>query len=235
MPTTAVVAIAIFPALVVVNTPVGINVILPPPLEIGLGAVIVTIAAVPDINVIGSVGAIVVALAIVGAAAVVAINPEYLTLVKVGLPVQFVKTPLVGVPKIGVIKVGVFANTKLPVPVSSVTAEIKLALEGVAKKVATLEPRPETPVVIGNPVQLVRVPDVGVPKIGVTNVGLIDKTTLPVPVELVTPEPPFATGKVPVIPVVKGNPMQFVNVPLAGIPKIGAVILELVNNKALVN
>ena len=65
------------PALVVVNTPVGINVILPPPLEIGLGAVIVTIAAVPDINVIGSVGAIVVALAIVGAAAVVAINPEY--------------------------------------------------------------------------------------------------------------------------------------------------------------
>ena len=120
-------------------------------------------------------------------------------------------------------------------PVSSVTVAIKLALVGIVRNVATPEANPEIPVAIGRPVQLVSVPDVGVPKIGVIKVGLIDKTTLPVPVEVVTPEPPLATGKVPIIPVVKGNPVQLVKVPLAGIPKIGAVILQLVNNKALVN
>ena len=145
------------PALVVVNAPVGIKVIVPPPAEIGVGAVIVTIAAVPEIMVMAAVGAIVVALAIVGAAAVVATKPEYLTLVKVGLPVQFVKTPLVGVPNRGVTitmlvlvqaeisplvtvpnrgvtNVGLVANTAEPVPVSSVNAARKLALEGAPKK-----------------------------------------------------------------------------------------------------
>ena len=39
----------------------------------------------------------------------------------------------------------------------------------------------------------------GVPNAGVTKVGLFDRTTLPVPVEEVTPVPPFATGKVPVM------------------------------------
>jgi len=236
---------AILPALVVVNTPVGIKVILPPPAEIGLGAVIVTIAVVPDINVIGAVGAIVEALAIVGAAAVAAINPEYFTLVKVGLPVQFVRTPLAGVPRTGVIKVGLVANTNKPVPVSSVTVAIKLALVGVVRNVATPEANPETPVEIGSPVQLVRVPDVGVPKIGVTKVGLIAKTAEPVPVSSVNADRKLAELGVvknvaifepnPLIPVETGKPVQFVNVPLAGIPKIGAVILELVNNKALVN
>jgi len=228
------------PALVVVNTPVGIKVILPPPVEIGLGAVIVTIAVVPDINVIGAVGAIVEALAIVGAAAVVAINPEYFTLVKVGLPVQFVRTPLVGVPRIGVTKIGLVANTNEPVPVSSVTVAIKFALVGVVKNVATPEANPETPVAIGSPVQLVSVPDVGVPRIGVTKVGLIDKTLLPVPVEVVTPVPPFTTGKIPVIPDVSDNPKQLTKSPLIGIPNVGVTKIALVkvtfvNNKALVS
>ena len=56
---------------------------------------------------------------------------------------------------------------------------------------------PVTPVVKGRPVALVNVTDVGVPRIGVTKVGLVDKTTLPVPVEVVTPVPPFATFNVP--------------------------------------
>jgi hypothetical protein len=56
---------------------------------------------------------------------------------------------------------------------------------------------PVTPVVKGNPVAFVKVPDDGVPRAGVTRVGLVDKTTAPVPVELVTPVPPAATGKVP--------------------------------------
>ena len=58
---------------------------------------------------------------------------------------------------------------------------------------------PVTPVVKGKPVAFVRVTDVGVPKIGVTNVGLVDNTTLPEPVLDVTPVPPDATGKVPVV------------------------------------
>ena len=58
---------------------------------------------------------------------------------------------------------------------------------------------PVTPVVKGKPVAFVKVADVGVPKIGVVNVGLVDNTTLPVPVLDVTPVPPEATGKVPVV------------------------------------
>ena len=43
----------------------------------------------------------------------------------------------------------------------------------------------------------------GVPKAGVTSVGEVDKTTSPVPVEVVTPVPPLRTGKVPVTLVVR--------------------------------
>jgi hypothetical protein len=173
---------AILPAAVHVNAPVGIKTIVPPPAEIGVGAVIVTIAVVPLINVIGLVGAIVAALAMVGAAAVVATSPENLTSVNVGLPVQLSSTPLVGVPNTGVVNtilvevhaeilplatmpnagvtnVGDVANTSAPDPVSPVTAEIKFALVGVAKKVATFAPSPLTPVDTGSPVQLVNVPD----------------------------------------------------------------------------
>ena len=56
---------------------------------------------------------------------------------------------------------------------------------------------PVTPVDSGNPVALVSVTLVGVPKTGVTSVGLVDKTTLPVPVLVVTPVPPLATASVP--------------------------------------
>ena len=40
---------------------------------------------------------------------------------------------------------------------------------------------------------------------------------------VVWPVPPFASGKVPVTPVVKGNPVALVKVPEAGMPKTGAV------------
>jgi hypothetical protein len=175
------------PAVVQVNIPVGIKIIVPPPAEIGLGAVIVTIAVVPLINVIGLVGAIVVALAIVGAAAVVASKPEYLMFVNVGLPVQLSSTPLAGVPKFGAVNtmpeevhaditplatvpkigavnvgeaiVGLVPNTNAPDPVSFVTADAKFALVGEAKNAATLLPNPLMPDATGNPVQLVNVPD----------------------------------------------------------------------------
>ena len=47
---------------------------------------------------------------------------------------------------------------------------------------------------VGN-VQLAKLPEVGVPSRGVTSVGLVESTTAPVPVEVVTPVPPDATGK----------------------------------------
>ena len=46
-------------------------------------------------------------------------------------------------------------------------------------------------------VQLDNVPEVGVPRTGVTNVGLVDKTLEPEPVDEVTPVPPLATARVP--------------------------------------
>ena len=157
---------AIFPAVVQVNMPVGINVIAPPPVEIGAAAVMVTTAVVPEIKTIGVVGAIVVALAIVGAAALTALKLLKARLVPVAAPMT------------GVTKIGVVANTAEPVPVSSVNAVRKLALLGVAKNVATLVPKPLTPVAIGKPVQLVKVPLAGVPSAGATIVALVNNNAL---------------------------------------------------------
>lgn len=59
-----------------------------------------------------------------------------------------------------------------------------------ASAVAIPVPSPLTPVLIGKPVALVSVPEVGVPRIGVVNVGEVDSTIFPVPVtafESVTP------------------------------------------------
>jgi hypothetical protein len=109
------------------------------------------------------------------------------------VPVIFVPTNADGVPKAGVTKVGLLANTKAPDPVSSETAEARLADDGVAKNVATPAPKPLTPVEIGKPVALVNVADVGVPKTGVTSVGLVDNTLLPEPVLVPTPVPPLVT------------------------------------------
>lgn len=133
----------------------------------------------------------------------------------------------------GVTSVGVFAKTKAPVPVSSVTAEIRFALEGVARKVATFAARPETPVLMGNPVQLVRVPLVGVPRMGVTRVGVSANTSAPVPVSPVTAAARLALEGVarkvatleprPLTPVEIGRPVQLVSVPEAGVPSVGVV------------
>jgi len=83
---------------------------------------------------------------------------------------------------VGVTRVGEVPKTKAPLPVSPVTAEAKLAEEGVARKVATPDPSPEIPVETGKPVPLVNVTELGVPKAGVTNVGELAKTKAPLPV-----------------------------------------------------
>ena len=84
---------------------------------------------------------------------------------KVSVPLEivgavFVSTKLVIV---AVVSVGLVAKTASPVPVSSVNAAAKFADDGVARKVATFVPRPETPVEIGSPVHEVSVPLEGVP------------------------------------------------------------------------
>ena len=104
------------------------------------------------------------------------------TPVLIGNPVALVNTARLGVPIFGVNKTGLVANTKDPEPVSSVMADAKLELEGVAKNVATPAPRPLTPVLIGRLVALIRLADCGVPKTGVTNVGDVANTNAPEPV-----------------------------------------------------
>jgi hypothetical protein len=89
-------------------------------------------------------------------------SPE--TPVEIGNPVAFVSVPLDGVPRAGVTNVGEFAKTAAPVPVSSVKAERRLALDGVASQLATPVPRPLTSVEIGSPVALVKIPLDGVPR-----------------------------------------------------------------------
>ena len=142
--------------------PVGINVIVPPPVEIGAAAVMFTTAVVPEIKTIGVVGAIVVALAMVGAAVLTALKLLSARLVPIAAPMT------------GVTNVGVFANTAAPVPVSSVSTVRRLALLGVVKNVATPVPKLDTPLAIGKPVQFVNVPEVGIPNIGATNVLLVN-------------------------------------------------------------
>jgi len=170
-----------------------------------------------------------------------AVRPE-------AVPVMFVPTKADGVPRAGVTRVGLVAKTKEPVPVSSVTAEIRFALEGVARKVATPVPRPETPVLIGKPVALVKTPLAGVPRAGVTKVGLLANTKAPDPVSSVTaeakladdgvpnaplnntgaPAEPVLTARAVAMPVPKpetpvliGKPVALVNVALVGVPNTG--------------
>lgn len=84
----------------------------------------------------------------------------------------------VAAPILGVVRYGEDAKTNNPEPVASETAAFKLELVGVAKKLATPVPKPDTPVEIGRPVALVKTPDTGVPSAGETNV-LFDSVSVP--------------------------------------------------------
>jgi hypothetical protein len=93
---------------------------------------------------------------------------------------QLVRSPEDGVPKAGVTRTGDVANTKAPLPVSSVTAVAKLAEDGVIKNAVIPTPVPVTlPTGI---LQLVRSPEDGVPKAGVTRTGEVANTKAPLPV-----------------------------------------------------
>ena len=76
-------------------------------------------------------------------------------------------------------------------------------------------------VVVIVPLVIATLVAVATPKLGVTNVGELERTLLPEPVDVVTPVPPFATGKIPETPDVSGNPIAFDKTTEDGIPKAG--------------
>jgi hypothetical protein len=69
------------------------------------------------------------------------------------VPDRLVATPDAGVPRAGVTNVGLVANTNEPDPVSSVTAEARLADEDVARKVATPVASPVIPPTATDPAE----------------------------------------------------------------------------------
>ena len=86
--------------------------------------------------------------------------PKAFTVVAVVLNNAIVELPAM----MEVVNVGEVAKVNAPLPVDVVaTADARFALVGVASHVATPVPRPDTPVLIGSPVQLVSVPLLGVP------------------------------------------------------------------------
>ena len=62
-----------------------------------------------------------------------------------------------------------------------------------------------------------------------TSVSCADKADL-APGAVLEPVPPFATGRVPVTPVVRGRPVAFVSVTDVGVPRIGVTNVGLVDN-----
>lgn len=148
-----------------------------------------------------------------------AIGNTPVTPVVKGRPVKFVATPEDGVPIAGVTSVGDVLSTTEPVPVEVVVPVPPFKTGSV----------PVTPVASGNPVALVRTIEEGVPKAGVINVGLLFNTSEPVPVDVVVPVPPLATGREPTTPVVNGKPVALVStaaegVPSAGVTRVGDVL-----------
>ena len=113
-------------------------------------------------------------------------------------PVKVNEVP-VAAPITGVTKVGVLANTKAPVPVSSVTALIKFELVGVAKNEAIPVPKPLIPEAIGKPVALVKVALDGIPKFGVVKRGLVNVLLVKVSVPASVASVPVEPGSVMVV------------------------------------
>ena len=142
--------------------------------------------------------------------------------------------PLIaGVVRVGVVRVGDVPNTSAPVPVSSVSAAARLADEGAPRNSATPAARPDTPVSIGKPVQLVKMPLNGVPRRGARRVGALLNTARPVPVSSVMVAARFAdvgaarnaatSAARPETPVEIGRLTQLARLPDAGVPSAAAV------------
>ena len=84
--------------------------------------------------------------------------------------------------------------------VAAVSAEVPEPLISPVRVVAPVPPLatgkvPVTPVDNGRPVALVSVAADGVPRFGVTSAGELERTRLPVPVEVAVPVPPEEAAK----------------------------------------
>jgi len=126
------------------------------------------------------------------------------------------------------VNVGLAENTALPVPVLVVSAARRLAEEGVARKVATPAPRPETPVPIGRPVAFVSVPDAGVPsappetRMFAPSIAATPAETRVIVVSLACPSSIDPTPRAVTVEAVSpamGSPVALVSVPLDGVPR----------------
>ena len=84
---------------------------------------------------------------------------------------------------------------------------------------------PVTPVVSGSPVAFVKTAAEGVPSAGVVSVGDAERTTEPLPVDVVTPVPPFAMASVPPSVIV---PDPVIGPPLVVRPVVPPLTLTLV-------
>lgn len=126
-----------------------------------------------------------------------------------GKPVQFVSVPDAGVPRVGVTSVGDVARTTLPLPV---TATPCITVADVHSPIWPLVGVPEFDT-LPAPAGVCHVPS---PRQNVD--ALAD-----------VPELRLVTGKFPVTPVVRGNPVQLVRTPLAGVPSAGVVSVGDVN------
>ena len=85
----------------------------------------VSVAVDAVLNVLGSMRVelmFVLAVSVVNAPVVAVVAPTVPFMLIDAVPVKFVTVPLAGVPRAGVTSVGLVANTKEPVPVSSVKA-----------------------------------------------------------------------------------------------------------------
>ena len=133
-------------------------------LPITLGAEFVNVEA-PDAD------------SVVAATVLGVVAPTVPFMLMLAVPVRFVTVPPLGVPNAPPLTTGAPAVPTLT-----------------AKAVAMPVPRPETPVLMGRPVQLVRVPLDGVPRTGVVSVGLVSVLLVSVSVVALPTKVSVASG-----------------------------------------
>ena len=128
----------------------------------------------------------VVLLSVVNAPVDAVVAPTVPLMLMLAVPVRFVTVPPLGVPNAPPLTTGAPAVPTLT-----------------AKAVAMPVPRPETPVLMGRPVQLVRVPLDGVPRTGVVSVGLVSVLLVSVSVVALPTSVSVASGNVTTRPAVE--------------------------------
>lgn len=125
--------------------------------------------------------------------------------------------------------IGFTLKTASPDPVSSVNADARFALLGVARKVDTLVPNPDTPVEIGSPVQLVNVPELGVPNAPPEKITVppapnaTELASVPVKVSVLLAVSVFPSAIVSVEPVAGAVSVTLLTVVAVATPSVGVV------------